>query len=147
MADLAAIRAGITKVLSVAFPNAQVTGYLLENPYPPAFEVEIGGGSSAGSVIFDHAMSRGLDEWWFTVRGFASSGTDKGAQQSLDKWLNSTGPDSVKAALEADRTLDGTVNDSRVTRVHHIRSFEPVASPGTRMYGAEWTLHVYAPGD
>ena len=139
MANLAAIRAGIVANLRTAFPdNVQITGYNLSNPLAPAFEVEV------DRVVFDSSMSRGLDEWLFTVRGFATSGTDQAAQQRLDPWLASTGGESVKAALESDRTLGGTVADSRVVQVTRVATFTASA---TSFYGAEWLLRVIAQGD
>lgn len=142
MANLAAIRAGIAANLRTAFPtNVQITGYNLANPLAPAFEIEV------DRVIYDGAMSRGHDEWLFTVRGFATSGTDQAAQMRLDPWLDSTGAESVKAALESDRTLGGTVSDARVVQVTRVATFTPAASAGTSFYGAEWQLRVIAAGD
>lgn len=143
MASLADIRAGIAANIKARFSDAQCTGYLLENPFPPGFEVEIG----TGGIVYDGAMSRGHDEWFFTIRGFAASGTDVAAQMRLDPWLSSTGAESVKAALEADRTLGGTVSDSHVTRVSQVRAFSPISNPNTTFFGAEWTLRVIAAGD
>ena len=143
MANLDDIRAGIAANIKAQLPDVQCTGYLLENAYPPAFEVELG----SEGIVYDLAMSRGLDEYFFTIRGFAPSGTDKAQQMRLDAWLNSTGAESVKAALEADRTLGGSVGDSHVTRVSQVRAFSPVASPTTTFFGAEWTLRVLAAGD
>ena len=123
------------------FPeNTQITGYNLSNPYAPAFEVEL------DRIVYDQGMARGLDEWFFTIRGFATTGLDQASQMKLDSWLDSTGVESVKAALEIDRTLGGTVSDARVIGVTKIATFEPVASPGVNFYGAEWTLRVLAAG-
>lgn len=142
MADLANIRAGIAANIRAAIPEAICTGYLLESPISPAFEVEFAG------QVYDSAMSRGLDEWRFTIRGLVSQSVlDEGAQKKLDAWLASTGGESIKAALEADRTLDGSVSDSRVERVGPVRQFSPISSPGTSYYGAEWTLMAIAAGD
>jgi hypothetical protein len=141
VADLADIRAGIAANLSASFSDAQITGYNLANALAPAFEVEL------DRIVYDGGMSRGLDEWFFTIRGFATSGTDKASQMRLDPWLTSTGAQSVKTALESDRTLGGTVADSHVTQVGRVQVFSPVASPGTNFYGAEWTLRVLAAGD
>jgi hypothetical protein len=147
MAELAKIRAGIAANIKARLPDVQCTGYLMENPYAPGFEVEIG----SGGVVYDLAMSRGLDEWFFTIRGFAASGLDRAAQMRLDAWLDSTGSQSVKAGLEAAKTLpvDGvaTVSDSRVVRVGQVRAFSPIANPGITFFGAEWVLRAIAPGD
>ena len=143
MAELADIRAGIAAALKERLPEVQCTGYLMENPYAPGFEVELG---STG-IVYDLAMSRGLDEWFFTIRGFAASGLDRAAQMRLDGWLDSTGSTSVKTALEADRTLSASVSDSHVTRVGQVRVFSPIASPEIKYFGAEWILRAIAAGD
>ena len=140
MANLADIRAGIAANLKAAFPDSNITGYNMANALTPAFEVEL------DRIAYDSAMQRGLDEWFFTVRGFAAAGTDKASQMKLDPWLSSTGAQSVKAALEADRTLGGSVNDSRVTGVAKMAVFSPVGSDSS-LFGAEWTLYAIATGD
>ena len=142
MARLADIRAEIARSIKNAFPESVCTGYALESPTTPAFEVEFGG------KVYDQTMSRGLDTYTFIIRGLSSSAVlDEAAQRTLDKYLESTGSNSVKAALETDRTLGRTVSDAHVTRIGPIREFSPIASPGTKYYGAEWTLIAVVPGD
>lgn len=142
-ADLKAIRAGIAAAIKAVLPQVACTGYLLQNPSPPCFEVELG---STG-IVFDRAMQRGLDEWTFTVRGFSGASLDETAQRNMDAWLNSSGGVSIKAALEADRTLGGIVNDLQVERVGQIRSYSPIANPTVQFYGVEWTVQVAVDGD
>lgn len=142
-ADLKDIRLAIRDAIKAVLPQVQCTGYLLENPSPPSFEIELG----ATGVVFDRTMQRGIDEWTFTVRGFAGSTLDETGQRTLDAWLNSSGGVSIKAAIESDRTLGGTVNDVQVERVGQIRSYSPIASPTVKFYGVEWTLQVVATGD
>jgi hypothetical protein len=140
VADLADIRDGIRANIAAKFPDVQCTGYNITNALAPAFEVEL------DRIIYDRAMSRGLDEWFFTIRGFAASGTDKASQIKLDPWLSSTGAESVKAALESDRTLGGKVSDAHVVGMAKMAVFSPVGG-STSMFGAEWTLRVLAAGD
>jgi hypothetical protein len=140
VAVLSDIRAGIAANINRVFTDAQCTGYLLTNPFAPAFEVEL------ERIVYDTAMSRGLDEWFFTVRGFAASGTDSAAQMRLDPWLNSTGSQSVKTALEADRTLGGTVGDSHVIQISRIKVFTTTENT-VGFFGAEWMLRALATGD
>lgn len=141
MAELEDIRAGIAALLNTRFPDAQCNGYLLSNPTPPAFEIELG----EDGISWDQAMGRGLDQYVFTVRGFVAQNTDIGAQKLLDKWAKSSGTDSVKAALESDRTLGGTVQTSRVIETTPFRQFSP--RDGSVVYlGAEWSLLAMATG-
>jgi len=139
VAALADIRAGIAANIRASFPDAQCTGYNIANALAPAFEVEL------DRIVYDRAMSRGLDEWFFTIRGFAASGTDKASQMRLDPWLSSTGAESVKAALESDRTLGGKVSDAHVVGMAKMAVF--TAAGSTDLFGAEWTLRVLAVGD
>lgn len=142
MARIADIRVGIADAIKAGLPNVKCTGFLLENPTSPAIEVEL------ASITYDLSMGRGLDDYTFTIRGFASSGVlDEMAQRTLDTWLASTGTSSVKAALESDPTLGGTVNRARVERTGPIRTYTPISSPGSTFFGAEWTLRCHAPGD
>ena len=141
MAALEDIRAGITANLKTSFPtNVNITGYNITNALAPAIEVEL------DRIVYDSAMGRGLDEWFFTLRGFAASGTDKAAQMRLDGWLASTGAESVKAALEVDRTLGGVVSDARVVAMAKIAVFTAEGA-ATSFFGAEWTVRVLAAGD
>ena len=141
MASLKDIRAGITANLKAAFSNVNITGYAITNALAPAIEVEL------DRIVYDTAYGRGLDEWFFTIRGFAASGTDKAAQMRLDSWLASTGAESIKATLEADRTLGGVVDDARVVAMSKIAVFSAEGGATTSFFGAEWTLRVLATGD
>ena len=146
MAILEDIRAGFAAAITAAFPDVQCTGYLIENPTPPCFEVEPG----EDGVTYDMSMQRGFDDWTFTVRGIVSAGLSLGAQKRLDAWLNSSGSQSVKTKLEANRTLpvDGvaTVSDLRVLRASGPRQFAVISTPGTPYLGAEWVVRVIATG-
>lgn len=142
-ADLRDIRLAIRDAVKAVLPQVQCTGYLLQNPAPPCFEVELG---STG-IIYDRSMQRGIDEWAFVLRGFAGTALDETGQRTLDAWLNSSGGVSIKAAIEADRTLGGTVSDVQVDRVGQIRSYSPIANPTVQFYGVEWTLQVITTGD
>lgn len=142
MASLRDIRAGIVSAIKAVDPQVQCTGYLLENPQPPCFEIELG---STG-VIFDLAMQRGLDQWTIIVRGFTGATLDETGQRKMDDWLASSGGKSIKAAIEVDRTLGGTCSDCQVERIGQIRAYSPVANPTAKFYGVEWTLQVIAEG-
>lgn len=140
MASLSNIRAGFAAVLAAAYPEAQVTGYLLPSPMAPAFEIEPG----EDGVTYDLSMNRGADDWMFTVRGIRSTSLDVAAQKQLDVWLSS-GSGSVKTVLEAAPTLpvggSATVNDLRVVRASGPRRF---VIGDIEYLGAEWSVRVIA---
>ena len=71
-------------------------------------------------VEFDASMVRGSDRGLVDVLLFASRMSERSGQDLLDGFLNSTGSTSVKTAIEADRTLGGAVNTTRVLRATPI---------------------------
>lgn len=117
-----------------------MSDYNLTVAFAPAIEVEL------DRIVYDGSMNRGHDEWFFTVRGFAASGTDTAAQMRLDDWLKSTGGKSVKAAIETDRTLGGAASDCRVVAVARVAVFKQEGG-AIDLFGAEWTVRVLAAGD
>ena len=66
------------------------------------------------SIDFDTANARGLDTADVDVVLIVSRTVEKSAQDKLDTWLAGTGTTSIKAILEADRTLGGAVSSLRV---------------------------------
>jgi hypothetical protein len=137
MADLADIRAGMKANLS-AIPNLQIAAYVLSNPTPPAAEIE------PGPIKYDLTYGRGTDEWALTVRVFVAGAADIGAQVRLDRMLSSAGPESVKAALESDKTLGGAVDTIRVTDCSGYRLY--ARENGAAVLGAEWQVTALGSG-
>lgn len=135
MAGLSEIRAGLAENLR-SIQGIQVSPWLLSNPTPPAIEIQ------PGEIDWDRAMQRGLDELTLTIRAFVAISTDIGAQHRLDELLAPSGPSSVKAAAESDRTLGGLVDDLRVTRCTGYRLF--TRDGGVSVLGAEWTVQIFA---
>jgi hypothetical protein len=139
--DLSVIRSGLVTNLN-AIPNVQISGYRLANPTPPGIHVFPGAGSQ--DITYDLAMHRGLDRVPFTVQAFVGATTDQGAQKLLDKFINPTGTQSVKTAVEADRTLSGAVQDLHVTSCTGDRIY--VTEGRTPLLGAEWVVEILALG-
>lgn len=111
LTDLTAARKGL------AAAAAAVTGLRtqhfapMNNVSPPLFAV----GECTNE--FDLVMHRGADEWLFECRLYAANIDDpRTATEKLDTFLN-PGAGSIKAALEADRTLGGVVAALRVERI------------------------------
>lgn len=135
----------VTSVRSAMATNlATVTGfqinqYVIGSPTPPTIEIDY----HPDGVTYDLTMQRGYDEWWFTVRAFVAYTTDQGAQMQLDDMLAPFGATSVKAAVESDRKLGGTVADLHVTQAQP-RTFQ--AGTNSLMLGADWTVRVLAAG-
>lgn len=139
MAALADIRAAIAANLTTSLEDIQISPYMLANPTPP------GGHVFPAEVLYDQAMGRGLDEWHLTVQLFVALATDIGAQERLDAYLAASGSQSVKAAIESDRTLGGAASDVRVESSSGYHTY--LKPDGVGVLGAEWTVRVLAPGN
>jgi hypothetical protein len=138
MASLSEIRVGLADALS-AIEGIQASPYMLSNPTPPAAHV------FPDQIDYDKAMARGLDDWFMTVQAFVGLSSDIGAQERLDVMLAPSGPASVKAAIEADRTLGGVVGGLRVESCSGYRTYQLEAVQHL-VLGAEWRVHVLASG-
>jgi hypothetical protein len=138
VASLTAIREGLAANLA-GIEGLNESAYLHANPTPPAAEVQ------PSEIVYDGAFSRGMDTWQLVVRVFVGVTSDRGAQARLDRMLESTGDDSVKAALESDCSLGGACDDLRVTGCSGYRIFSRDGMPP--VLGAEWQVQVIATGD
>src|SRR5215475_8394271 len=115
MASISAIRAGLAANLSTIL-DVQVSAYTLAQPTPPGLQILPPG------VQYDRTMQgsatsatrHALDDWTFMVQGFVALTTDIGSQVLLDQMCAPSGVNSVKAALESNRTLNGIVSDLHV---------------------------------
>jgi hypothetical protein len=64
---------------------------------------------------FDYTFNRGYDQATCTILLIVGRMSESAGQAKLDGYLASTGSTSVKAAIEADKTLSGAVQTLRVT--------------------------------
>jgi hypothetical protein len=140
MATLAEIRAGIAANLAAVFGvTVQTNAYALGNPTPPTIEV-IG----PEDVEYDQSMARGLDMWTLKVRGLVGDAADQGAQVNLDLWIAGSGADSVKTAIEADKTLGGKVESLWVESCTGYQLYQ--LPNNISVLGAEWSVVVFNTG-
>jgi hypothetical protein len=65
----------------------------------------------------------------------------RGAQTALDGYLSGTGTNSLKEAIESDRTLGGEANDLRVTSGDNLRE---LAVGEITYVAADLSITVYA---
>lgn len=137
MATLQQVREGLATNLS-SISGCQVSAYLLSNPTPPALEVYP---DPTEGIEYHRAMGNGLATYTMAVRGIVAASTDIGGQKNLDEWLEPSGSSSVKAAIEADRTLGGAVKDAYV---RDVTGYQEYVKPGTNTayYAAVWTVVV-----
>lgn len=137
-ATIEEIRAGIETRLDT-LPNVTVSAYMLDSP--PDLTLQVMG---PDIIEWDKAAAEGLDIITIIVQGFSGSPDSRAAQINLDQWLDRSGTNSVKAAIEGDRRLGGIVDDCWVRESSGYRQYE-LPNRG-RMLGAEWTLLVLNSG-
>ena len=67
----------------------------------------------SGPLIYHQAFGTdpGLSEVHFTIQAVAEFSNDYSPQITLDRLLDVTGEDSVREAVESDRTLGGLADD------------------------------------
>ncbi len=130
------VRQGLADNIEAAIPGMQVSGYLLSNPTLPCAVV------MRGPIVYDQSFGGGIHQWTFVVRVYVANITDIGAASKLDAYLSPSGPQSVKAAIEADKTLAGAVQDLHVTDADGEKVY--TRDSGGPVLGSEWTVEIWA---
>lgn len=98
-------------------------------------------------VDFDQTMRRtgsggrriGTDQATITCRILVARSDDKHALAKLREYMAGAGPESIKQAIEADRTLGGTVHSCQVKTMRGNRLFDVGEK---RFYGVELFVFV-----
>lgn len=139
MSVLGDIRAGIVTNVNTHFagtiPYNQFTGYILSSPEPPCFEIDF----PEDAIVWDQAFAHGQHRLELIVRAIVPLGEPDESQVMLDKWLDPSGADSLKTAVERDNTLGGKVQDLQVTRASGHRR---LATDSGNFLAAEWTVSL-----
>lgn len=132
MAELRDIRKALAASLEGTV-EGQISAYMLASPTPPCAYV------FPDETEYHQAFDNGAENWGLVVRVLVSDVFDQGSQETLDQYLASDGPLSVKAALEADDELGGIVSSLMVERTTGYRQYQV----GTGMaLGADWIVNV-----
>ncbi len=128
------IRAAMAAKLSAQFAAWNVTAQFKPSPNPPQIDM------MPGPVLYDTAMAGGLHDETVIVRATVQPGDlEDSAQNALDA-LVSPGTAGLKAALEADRTLGGTVQSLRVTDASEYKIY---AAGGSDLVGVEFNVSIF----
>lgn len=109
MSDIAALRAALATAVGT------ISGLKAEQYWPDVmhFPVAIPMPASEDYLItFDDATD--IEMFLVVLAGPAQAGGHVTAQKKLDGYLAMSGPSSIRAALEADPTLGGTVDNLAV---------------------------------
>jgi hypothetical protein len=73
------------------------------------------------AVDYQNAFQLGDPRMEFTVTVIASRTSDRNAYDRLSAAVSATGPSSIRAAIEADRTLGGVCQTLLVQRADNVR--------------------------
>ena len=132
MSSVAALRDGIAAQLALV-PDLRVSATFLDAPRPPVAMVLPDG------IDYDLNANRGADTFTFIVSLLVGRADDRAAQRNIDVYV--VGPNSVKAAIEQDRTLGGAANTCRVTQ---MRNYGQVSVGDVVYLGVEFEVEVVA---
>ena len=126
------VRAGLGTALDT-ITGLRVFDYVPDSLSPPAAVVE------PLEVDYDEAMRRGLDFYRAFILVIVGRMSDRSSQDRLDAYVAGSGASSVKAALEADKSLGGACSTLQVTSA---RPREVVVS-GVNMIAYRFEVSIY----
>ena len=140
MSVLADIRAGLRDNIKANISDWQVSPYRLASPVPPGIMIV------RGEIRPHMTMQSGLTEYHMRVLAFVADASDaRMTQIHLDALLDPSGPDSMIAAIESDKTLGGVADDLIVQRPIPEEQVLVGADNMGRVI-AEWPVMVYVNG-
>lgn len=132
MASVGELRTALATAMG-SVPNLRTSATVPDNPRPPIAVV------MPERIAYDLNARRGADTFFFSILLIVGRADDRAAQNSIDAFL--VGDNSVKAAIESDRTLGGKANTCRVTEMTNYSSL----SIGEVLYlSAQFTVEVVA---
>jgi hypothetical protein len=115
--SLSDIKNGLAARLKTV-PRLRVAAQIPEQVNPPVAVI------SRASVNYHRAMAGGATEWTMQIQLVAGRMAEKQSQRTIDAWLSWDGPQSVRAAIEADGTLGGVALDTVVTDADALSTFQ-----------------------
>jgi hypothetical protein len=124
------LREALAEQLS-SIDGLRVSQVMVDAPRPPQAIV------TPLRLDYDLNARRGADEYQFVVTVMVGRADSRTAQNSLDDYI--VGDNSVKAAIEADRTLGGAANTCRVTE---MRNYGAIAYGDQLYLGCEFVVEV-----
>lgn len=132
--SIANLRTGLATNLAT-ISGLRTSAELIDNPSPPVALVNL------ESVDYDQAYQSGLTLYNFSITVIVGRTAERQMQRKLDSYIQPDGAQSVKVAVESDRTLSGYAQDLRVTNAGSIGSIQ--INDQTYL-AAEFTVTVYA---
>lgn len=138
-ATLAQIRAGLKANLDLVYTDPwTVTATTPTSPNPPAIDIQP---AHPVAIEYDRSMGGGADCIYLVVRAISQQGTDVDWQTLLDTLMDPRSSTSIKAAVEADKTLGGVVSWCRVLKCSGYHSYQLKGALEPVM-GVEFTVEV-----
>lgn len=92
-------------------------------------------------VTFDNAFNRGMNTYTFVVTVVVGRQSERSSQNALDTYVSGTGSNSIKRAIESDKTLGGKAFDVRVT---DVRNYGELVAGEVTYLSAEFVVLCYA---
>lgn len=133
--SITAIREGIETNLETI---TGLRGYseIPDNPSIPAAIVNL------QSIDYHQAFKNGLVEFNFSVTVIVGRFSSRSSQQKLNDFAENTGTDSIKAAIESDRTLGGSAFDCVVQTMSGLSNID--LNDGNNYLAIEFSVIAYA---
>jgi hypothetical protein len=97
-------------------PGLRVVDYLPDQINPPTAVISI------DSVTYHQAFAGGDPLYQFTITVIVARASERVAQQKLDAFLAYSGTQSVRAAVEADKSLGGAVQQAIIDRGGNVQA-------------------------
>lgn len=127
---MTAVREGLATRMAT-IDGLRVSSFVPDAPRPPIAIV------LPQRIEFDLNAQRGADRYFLRVMLLVSRADDRASQANLDAYV--VGAGSIKAAIEADRTLGGAADTCRVTSLDNY-NYVPVGD--TLYLGADFNVEV-----
>jgi hypothetical protein len=134
-ATITEAREGIAAALRT-IPGLRAHAIAPDNIACPAAVVEP---DTAIFLTYDVAMARGADDLILRITLFVNRASERAGQAKLDAYIAGDGPQSVRAAVEADPTLGGLVDSVAVTTVWN---YGQVTFGGVDYFGCQMVVEV-----
>jgi len=107
-----------------------------DNPSIPAAVVTL------DTIEYDQSFQKGLVLYNFSVTVIVGRFNSRSAQQNLNDYADNTGSNSIKTAIESDKSLGGSAFDVRVTSMTGISNID--LNDGNNYIGMDFSVTCYA---
>jgi hypothetical protein len=134
MASISELRIGIKTNLAT-INGLRVSDYQPDNINPPVAIV------FPVSLNYDETFHRGMQTYTFAVQVIVGKVSERSGQSAIDSYCSSTGANSIKLAIESDKTLAGKAFDLRVT---DMRNYGELIVGEVNYLSAEFVVLCYA---